>query len=279
MSNKFSRLSYGKRRPSQLLRNRSKRTHEFDFESAVRLRKKVFVILAYLGYLFFYSKYFRILYLNISRNSEVATEEVENFVWQALEQSRLGLFPGDNYFFVKTKRIQDKFDEQGLLVELEIKKKFPHTLNINLTDKLGQMIWISNEQFYILNLEGIIEKQLPIKDLVNVEVPVIYDSSNVLFDINQQLVNKQLVDLILESYQTFTSYELPVIDLDYFKVDSPDSNYIKIVTKQGFEIHVNYLTSFGSQINKLKQSLLVGKIDLNKVNYINLRVENQVIYK
>lgn len=237
------------------------------------------LILFYLSYLFFYSKYFRITFLNISGQSETPTEEIESLIWQTLERHSLSIFPGDNYFLINIKRIQKKFDEQGLLVEIEVKKDFPHTLNINLKDRLGQIVWISNEQFYVVNLAGVAEKQLPIKELVNVKYPVIYDLSNTAFDLNDKLVNEQLIDLILEVYTTFGSYELPVIELDHFKVDSPEANYVKIVTKQGFEIHVNYLLSFESQMNKLRKSLVAGKIDLNKINYINLRIENQVIYK
>jgi len=264
---------------------KSRRPHEIDLESIVRMRKKVlkiiiFLIIIFLIYLFGYSDKFRIQNINITgQSSEVSNEEIKSNIERAISGSRYILLPGNNYFFVNLEAVQRYFDQNNLFIELEIDKDFPRTLNVQVKEKLGRLIWISAEQLYLLELDGRVKSQLNARELVNVGIPVVYDSSNSLFDFDQEFVNDQLIALIVEIFTTFDSYELPIIQYDYFKVDSPEANYIKLVTKQGFEIHLNYLSSVSSQLRKLKLSLLEGKIDLSKINYINLRIKNQVIFK
>ena len=282
---KFIWSSYKKRPRLSFGKPKSKRMHEYTREEAVRLRQRVFLvifflILIYITYLLFYSNHFTIRNINISgQTEEISKAEIEETVRESLAKNHWLLFPGDNYFLAKLKSIQKTFNEKNILIEVLVKKKFPRSLNIEVKEKIGRLIWISNEQLFILELDGKITSQLQARELVNIGVPVVYDFSNTTFDLDEQLVNQHLVDLILEIYTTFNSYELPAIDLDYFKVDSPQANYVKMVTKQGFEIHLNYLLILEKQINKLKKSLLAGKIDLNNINYINLRIEDQVIYK
>lgn len=264
---------------------RSRRTYEYDQEEIVRVRKKVYLaivvfIVLYIGYLLFISDNFKVTNIEITGETEMPAEEAVNLAKEALSGRKFIFIPKSNYFFLSKHAVEDKIVAENILIGISLKKKFPKTLVIELEQKLGQMIWSTNERIFIINLDGKIERELPARDLVNVQVPIVYDLSNsVITEGNEKIINHNLINLIAEIYNDFDSYELPAIQLDYFKVDSSQANYVKIVTKQGFEIHVNYLSSFAGQINKLKKSLLAGKIDLNKVNYINLRVENQVIYK
>ncbi|MCX6785595.1 MAG: hypothetical protein NTZ18_01945 [Candidatus Komeilibacteria bacterium] len=286
MLRKFFHSGYQRRRHFQAAAlPKSKRTHEYGREEAAGLRKKVYRILScllvfYLIYLFGWSSALRITALNLSGSAgETQSGDIEKTIWQAMNQRRWLIFPGNNYFFADLKNIQRQFQQANILAELSLTKKFPHTLNVGLATRLGKLIWVSGGQFYILELDGKITSQLMIKELVNVKMPVVYDLADTRVVLGQDFVNPRTVALIADLYTNFGKYDLPDADLDYFKVDGPQANYVKIVTKQGFEIHVNYLDSSADQFAKLKKSLLAGIIDLTKVNYINLRVAGQVIYK
>lgn len=285
MRKRFFWSSYQRKSGLSFGRPRSKRPFEYSREEAVQLRQRVFLgvalaIFLFIFYLWFYSEHFRIKQINISGNlGEVSQEEIKGIIEETLKKHSVFLLPGDNYFLMRTKPIERAFTQKNILAEVEIKKDFPNALNVKVKEKLGRMIWVVGEELYLLELDGKITTRLEARDLVNIGVPVIYDLSNTAFDLNQPVVNPKLVNLIAEIYTDFAGFELPVVELDYFKLDSPQANYVKIVTKRGFEIHVNYLSSLTEQLDKLKKSLLFGKIDLNKINYINLRVANQVIYK
>lgn len=266
-------------------RPRSKKIHEYTREDAVKMRRKVFLMLAllavgYVFYLFFYSDYFKISQINFNVQIEgLKTEEATAKAYQIMSGNRTWPFSGQNYFTLKTGRLEEELNQANALASFKVSKKFPHTLNIDVEERLGRLIWVSSEQTYVLEADGLISGSIASKEAAKASLPVIYDLSNTFVTTGETRVNAKQLALIMEAWLNLKNYDLPQIELDYFKVDSPQANYVKIVTTKGFEIHVNYLNTFDAQIKKLKKSLASGKIDLNSIHYINLRIENQVIYK
>lgn len=277
--------SAGFSKSREAVRPRSKRIHEYTREDAVKMRRKVFLILAllavgYVFYLFFYSDYFKISQINFSGQAEgLKTEETITKVYEIMVNNRIWPFSGQNYFTVKTGQLEAGLNQANALASFKVSKKLPHTLNIEVEERLGRLIWVSAEQTYVLEADCLISGSIAPEEASKASLPVIYDLSNTFVTTGETRVNDKQLALIMEAWLNLKNYDLPQIELDYFKVDSPQANYVKIVTTKGFEIHVNYLASFDSQINKLKKSLASGKIDLNNIHYINLRIENQVIYK
>lgn len=280
----FKKPTYYRRRVERLIPPKSKRPHRYLLEEAQKLRKRVVVIstvilLVFLIYVFFYSDVFKFKIVNLDVTENLEYEEVKEKINDILDDNLALIFPQDNYFLSKKNYIKKEFQEPYTLSDLEITKKFPKTLNIKAVEKLGQSVWVTNERVYLINLEGTVVRELPIVDLVNSRIPVIYDLSNTKIEVKDKTLDLRVIGLIFSLYSNFSNYQLPGIELDYFKVDNSNVNYIKLVTKQGFEIHLNTILSLEDQIYKLKKSLEAGKIDLNNIVYINLRIENQVIYK
>lgn len=266
-------------------RPRSKRIHEYTAKDAARVRRKVFLALAvlaaiYLFYLFFYSAYAKISQFEfIAGNQDIKTEEVVDKIKVIMARHSNLIFRGDNYFTFKTGRLAAELNQASALASFAVSKKFPRTLVIQIEERLGRLLWVSLEQFYVLEAEGLISGLINQAEALSANLPRIYDLSNTPVVAGQTRINQQQLNLIMEVSINLKNYDLPQIEQDYFKVDSAQANYIKIVTKKGFELHLNYLNSFDSQIKKLKKSLASGKIDLNNIHYINLRIENQVIYR
>src|SRR3989338_449515 len=264
---------------------RSKRPYEYAWQNAKQIQKRVLqgIILLgiiYLFYLGLFSGLFLITQFNFNNASNVPSPDIENTIKNNLNRRYLFGVPGNNYFLLNTERLKKNLNNEGLGLDLKIIKKFPHTLIIEAEKTITQAAWITNEEFYLIDFKGNIKQRLENYTITSGSLPIIYDLSNNPIQ-NDHLDNNQLLKLIQEAANDFTSYQLPKIQLDYFKVDSINADYIKIVAKQRFEIYVNvnYERTLRSQIDKLKKSLLSGKIDLSKLEYINLRVENQVIYK
>ncbi len=263
---------------------KSKRASEYLHEQAASLRHRVFLYLGliaviYLAYFLFYSDNFKIKHINISGSVNIPQEELEEIVKNSLAKNSWLIFPQDNYFLLSKKRLQKEFKKNYSLDELLIEKKSPQTLTISLTERTGQFIWVTNERIFLFDLKGVIFEEIPGRELVNTGMPIVYDNSNSEIAINDKVLTLDLINLISDVYQHLESYNLPLIEIQSFKADSPKANFIKIATKQGFEIHLDTILSLSKQFFKLKRSLEEGKIDLNKIEYINLRIENQVIYK
>ncbi len=272
-------------RSPELGRPRSKRSHEYTRADAVKMRRKVFLILIilaiiYLFYQLFYSNFFLISQINLAGQLEgLKVEETTAKIKEIMVDNRTWPFTGDNYFTLKTVQLEQELNQSSALASFTTDKKFPRTLNVQVEERLGRLLWVSTEQFYVLEADGLISGSLAAEQAASSTLPVIYDLSNTPVAPGETKVNNKQLALIMEATINLKNYDLPQIELAYFKVDSAQANYVKIVTTKGFEIHVNYLSSFDSQIKKLKKSLASGKIDLNNLHYINLRIENQVIYR
>ncbi|MBU1036927.1 FtsQ-type POTRA domain-containing protein [Patescibacteria group bacterium] len=263
---------------------KSKRFFEYLSEQSSKLRRKVslFIILAvivYLVYFFYFSDNFRINNINLQGNINLASEEIEEMIKNSLAKRNFFIFPENNYFLLNKKLIRKDFQERYPLADLTISKKIPHTINIDITERVGQLIWVTNERYYLMNLQGVLVKEFAAKELVNANMPVIYDNSNTPAYLNEQVISLSFIHLISEIFDDFSTFNIPEVEIDHFRMDGPEVNYLKVVTKQGFEIHLNTELTLAEQFYKLKRSLEESKIDLTKVQYINLRVENQVIYK
>ena len=272
-------------RAREFAKPRSKRPHEYTREDAVRLRRKVFFTLiifavVYLLYFIFYSNFFKISQINIAGQAQgLNLDKTISQVNQIIAANRAWFFAGDNFFTLKTKMLEDELNQTNVLASFKADKKFPRTLNISVEERLGRLLWVSLEQYYVLEADGLISGSLAVEMISSSTLPVIYDLSNEPVIPGETRVSDKQLALIMEAWLNLKNYDLPQIELAYFKVDSSQANYVKIVTREGFEIHLNYLAGFDSQIKKLKKSLASGKIDLNNIHYINLRIENQVIYK
>lgn len=261
--------------------SRSKRSHEHRASEAKRIRAKVlkiilFLFVIYALYFFIYSPYFKIN--NILFEGTAVADNVKADINKNFMSISFFMLPKNNYFFFRPKAMAADLNSKGLPYLFSVKKKFPHNLIISAEKNQLTLIWSTQELFYSFDLNALAFKPLLNYMPSSSTLPLIYDLSNTPID-EKNPPDRKLTDLALEIYKTFANYEWPGLEIDYLKTDLPQSDYLKIVMKQGFEIHVNYELNLESQFQKLQKSLLADKIDLKMVKYINLRVENQVIYK
>lgn len=272
------------RKKSVFIKPKSKRPHQYLYEQAQKLRQRVLiysllVALFFLGYLLFYSNVFKIENIILEGSKDFSQTEANELVAKILDSYRWLILPQNNYFLFGKSHFNKEFQEKYPFSELSIKKSFPSTLNIEIRQGINQSVWIANEQLFLIDHEGVVVRRLPFSDLSSVKIPLIYDLSNTKIEIGETALELETLKLVQDLQQNFNSYNLPKIELDYFKIDSPRANYVKLVAKQGFEIHLNTILPLIKQIYKLQKSLEAGKIDLNKISYINLRIDDQVIYK
>ncbi|MBU1130753.1 hypothetical protein KJ840_01315 [Patescibacteria group bacterium] len=285
MDRRLKNSIYYRQKPTHsITKPKSKRPHRYLLEEAKKLREKVaffsiiiFLVLAV--YSLFYSEFFTLKNIAIDSTADINKEEAEDSIKSILASNFALILPQDNYFLFNKNYFRKKFQEQYSLNDLEIDKKYPDYIFFKVVEKVGQSLWVANEQAYLINLEGQVVRELPPDQLTSAKIPVIYDLSNNQVEVKDKVIEQRTLDLIIALYKNFESYQIPVVKIDYFKIDNPRANYIKLVAEQGFEIHFNTILPLEKQIYKLKRSLEAGKVDLNKIIYINLRISDQVIYR
>lgn len=239
----------------------------------------VLLIGGYLVYLTLFSPIFRLQYVNITGNESIPETELKELVFNQFNDRRGLIFPGDNYFIFSEKKLRQQLEEIYNLKKLTIDRSSKNSLDINIEELPGRMLWITQGKTYLIDSNGIIIREVLSMDDSLKLTPQISDLSNLNVNIRDHVINEDLVKLALEIKQKLGEYNVPAISIDRFAVDGRDAAYIKLITPQNLELHLSPKLTPEQQFLKLRRSLEENKIDLTKIQYINLRVEDQVIYK
>jgi cell division septal protein FtsQ len=270
------RLAYGQKslRVSQF---EEKRQHYKKIKAIYLLSLFIF---SYLIYLCLFSSVFRLETISVVGNDTIPEQEVKKLVEAQFQRHRWLFFSGDNYFLFSEKKLKRSLQETYNMKKLSIKRLGRNNLEINLEELPGRLIWNSQNKSYLIDNNGIIIRELNQTGEGGLQnTAKIFDLSNSSVNIRQRVISVDLVNLALDISQRLPEFNVPAISIDHFAVDGQDATFIKLVTPQKLELHLTHKLSAEQQFLKLRTSLEENKVDLNKVNYINLRVEDQVIYK
>lgn len=244
------------------------------------LRGLAILLFLYLIYFFFFSQYFALNEININvQNNEFNTTELLLNINKSLDNKLLLVFSRRNYFFFSNDYLQGELNKKYLIEELTIEKKPFHTLNINLKEKVANLVYLTGDQAYLIDLNGKILSLINDKIIIDEKKLIkIKDESNTEKKINDNILSPGLVGFIVNLNNNFSSY-IKSLNIASFAITSPEATFIKVITIEGPEIHLTDRQGLEDQLNKLKASLESEMINLKNVQYINLRIKDQVIYK
>ncbi|MCX6784647.1 MAG: FtsQ-type POTRA domain-containing protein [Candidatus Komeilibacteria bacterium] len=262
---------------------KSKRSTQIKQEQSNIVKRRTLysltiVLAGYLLYFLFLSSYFRLEYLIVSGNNQTPSSEIEPIVWQSLSHSKFLILPGDNYFLASIPKLTENLGKNFIFNKLIVTKSLPKTIIINVEEKLPRFIWSTNGHYYVLTGDGLI-----IREFINYKaqkaIPLIVDQSNSSTSVNQVVVNNQILSLITKIKETLEAEPIPNLEADSFELADRGSQFIKLKTVQGAEIHLGQELDVKTQLDKLRKIIQSNHLDLAKVSYINLRIPEQAIYK
>jgi len=250
------------------------------------LKKKVIkyitIILVFsILYILFFSTIFQIKYLQIVGNDAINTNEIEEVIWQSLDENILFIFNRDNYWLLSIDKLVSDIEQKYTFDELTINKKYPDTLSLKIKEKIGRLFWQAGDKFYVIDINGTVTRHLTETHIIQkVNIPIVRDNSNSEVNIGEQLLSSELISAMVETYQLYNEYiNNDALSFISFQVDDKDDALFKVITKSGIELHMNDQLPVGEQLEKLAKVLRSNKIDLDSITYINLRITEQVIYK
>lgn len=281
MSNIINYKSW--RRPEDQIR----RSQRGDYQDQPNKRLKKIVLrgvllffLIYLGYFFFYSHFFKVDKIEIAvTDPDFNLTELNNYLNEILAKKFLLLLPRNNYFWLTNNFLARELKNKYIIEELVIQKIFPKTLKIALKEKVVNLLYQSADNIYLINLDGQVLSLIGERIIINQEKLIkVSDESNSEIIINQKILTPGLLSLILEINDNFNDY-LPNLKITEYRVTDAKTNFIKTIIDNGPAIEFTDKLSLEEQLNKLKQSLEQEISDISKLEYINLRVKEQVIYK
>ncbi|MDP2736805.1 MAG: cell division protein FtsQ/DivIB [bacterium] len=234
------------------------------------------VVISILIWLLFFSTLFKIQNIEVSGVKDSLVVEIELIAKDLAENRLIGK---NNLLLYNKNYLSEILNEKYYLDNLTIKRKFFHTLTINLREKQQVAVWRENEQYYYIDGDGNIINQTDPLNLNSSNYPLVENLTGINIDERKANINKEAIDYILNLFDEFKEKKHN-FEIERFIIDK-DVNTIKMAILSGPKIYFNIKASVEEQTAKL--DLIIKdklKNDFKTIKeYIDLRYANNVYMK
>ena len=248
------------------------------------------------AYAVLFSPLFEVRQIEVAGNQKIPTQELEKFVNQRIERKIL-FFRINHLLLVDSRKIQeDMGDTFPALEKVLIKKKWFHSLALNVQERSGVAVWCRKKSYQVefsdttknetravaqcltLDKNGIIFEKTESGEQVVISSP----ETNKEVRQGSKVIDEELLQTLLrfqkelDAFALFGELKLRVSSLS---VISQDRVNVKI--SEGWEVYLNPQDNMDWQITKLKL-VLEREIPAEKrpkLDYIDLRFGDQAYVK
>ncbi len=263
-----------------------------------------FILLIFLGWLtlMLTLPYFKINNITITGTKISKPQEVSDYVRYG-DYFKDGLISKKNYFLFPDKTVAQKIQNKFLYESVEIKKIFPNTINVVVSEKPASIIYDNSGVVYLLDKDGKIIKKTELSyNAINTvtvapsptntpaislnpaalvayqqtqaeygNFPVITDHKPISAT-GDNILSAKLID----AAQVWQKYlkEQGIGEVKFFSTDETDFN-LKITLNKPWYILINTQSDINAQMRNLKMILSNNA----PTNYIDLRFGDRVYWK
>lgn len=264
-----------------------------------------FILLIFLGWitLMLTLPYFKINNISITGSKISKPQEVEEHIRYG-SYFKDGLISKKNYFIFPEKTVAKKIQSKFLYESVEIKKVFPNTINVIVSEKPASVIYDNNGIIYLLDRDGKIIKKtefsynlttaLATTSIGTTTASVIpvnisnltayeqtqkeYGNFPIINDLKQLPLSREkiLSAKMIEFAQIWQKYlkEQTIGEVKFFTTDETDFN-LKIILDKPWYILVNTQNDSTDQMRNLKMIFSNNKVS----SYIDLRFKERIYWK
>jgi cell division septal protein FtsQ len=229
------------------------------------------VLISGLFYFVFLSGIFEVKNIILVNNRSISLQEVEKTITPAYKKNFLGLqFNNILFFDIKEAELL-LLQNYSRLSSVKITKKLPDTLEIEVQEREGGLVWETGDKRYLIDIEGVVFSEC----LGESNLPKVIDSKKLPVVLNSQIVSSDFVNFVLG-----LTDKLPKEGISIVSITVPESTYdLWVKTKEGFDIYFDVTRNLDPQLAKLKVLLKEIGGERNYIQYIDLRIENKIFYK
>ena len=280
----LNQKGYGGIRQSSLTSSRTKTSRKYLKERRLRRIKRIILILllvlflGFLAYILFFSSVFKIKNIKINKIISyelISNEEIEASLQNFINKSH------NNLIFLKCATWQKEIGDDSRLEFLNIRKKWPNAIEINLQEAqpLAILKILGDNQPYYLNKHGgVIRASL---NAISTELES--DLSPIFYDQSKTNIRDGFYADFLKKLLVFVQDDiLSQNDIYIQKVNFNNIGDIfdaQITTKQGWQIFINSEVDLEKQLISLLQILEEEIEDRGDLEYIDLRFGAKMFYK
>lgn len=246
-------------------------------------RKKIIIFLwilflfLVLSYTLFFSPIFKIKEIKVSGNRAISNEEIRDSLDKFLKKKILIFFNKNNIFLVTEDGVEKViFKDFPRVLSIKINKDiFKKTIDLKIVERKEAGIFCKKECYYI-DEDGVIFEEAP--QTSGTLILVIKDNSEGEAEMGKSIVEEKFMAELID-LRSYLSSQLNLKVLD-FTIESDDSGDFKINTNEEWYILLDRSRDLKNQLEALRL-VLEEKIKegRQKLEYIDLRIENRVYYK
>ena len=275
----------------------SKKAEKISYLKRIKGRLIAIGVLAVVGVLFYFifiNYFFYISEVKVEGISTIDSLVFELLVDNFLKSRRLLVIPNQNILFSNVGGFKREVGDKYVLDELVIKRKLPNKLFITVNERTAIAILCTGSEYFYLDSQGVILrrlshnevypgsefgpfKQAPELNIVQFDLPYVYLESNEQVKVGENFLETQKFMQILGSNDDLTLYT--PYTAKFYKIKDLASNWFKLATEQGFEIHISLDKSIQTQIVKFYTFVKEQGINPADYAYFNIRFEDRIYYQ
>jgi len=233
-----------------------------------------FVFSILIIYFLIFSQFFQIEKIIISGNEKTNKNEILKIIENKIQKTIFS-YSTKSIFLANINEIKKTaLNSFPQIDELEIKRSFPKSLNVIVTERLGVAVFCNNnDNCFLLDQKAVIfepllqESQLPRIEKLNNEKQ---------FKLGEQIIAEDLVLKILKVFSVLTE-----LDIKAEKALIVSNERINVLTDEDWDIYFNPQKDLNWQLTKL-EALLKEQVPLenrNQLDYVELRFGDLAPFK
>lgn len=230
------------------------------------------ILIGGLIYFVFLAGFFEVKNIILLNNRFLTQKEVES-VLDSILRKKFFNFEFNNILFINSKTAENLLVQNyPNLSSVKITKKLPNTLQVEVSEREGVIVWDSGDGKYLVDEQGVVFSEYSGEN----NLPKVVDSKKLPVELNSRIIMDNFVSFVLDLVGKLPRETNIVID----SIIIPESTYdIWIKTKEGFDIYFDVTRSLNAQLGKLKILLKEIEDEINNLEYIDLRIKDKVFYK
>ena len=275
------KFDYNKKKYSNPFFNHKKRKKIQTLNLSLRVKLiivGIMVVILALIWFCFLSAYFNIDKINIAGIEKIARKDIENIIQQQINKKRFLFCSQKKLILFNSSKLAEALNEQYYFDNIDIQKKWPTTLTIELKEKTYSVIWKEDDKYYYIDLNGHIINEANPLEIKQKNYPLIdYRGKHKILNKKVEGQN-QNINFIIELFDKFKT-NTDKLQIECFIIND-ERDTIKIAISQGPKIYFNIKKDIDRQINKLL-TLINEKLkdDFDQKTYIDLRFGDRIYYR
>jgi len=234
-------------------------------------------------YLLVFSPFLLVSKININGIDKLNPEAVRDTVDLAISGKYLGAIPANNIIFVSKAKLKNALENKFKRIEgIEIKKVFPETLNISITERKSMLVLCSAGACFIIDNNGVPYAPVDFSsnDLQENELLVLNDDGNKEIKLKDPVLDGGYMQYLLDIKDKLKNDVGLDIDKNYHTPQLVSGD-IRVATTEGWTIYFDSSLPIQKEIDTLKIVLSdkINKDQQNNLEYVDLRTDNKVYYK